>query len=95
MHHPGGAGLPVQLEWSAGTLSCYQQVLRHYQNKQTTERRDNLLFFVAISVLHSREDRRVTQRQGNNKECLGLKKASEVCGSKFLFNYDRMGEFQK
>lgn len=56
--------------------------------------RDSLLFFV-ISVLHSREDRRVTQRQGNNKECLGLKKASEVCDSEFLFNYDRMGEFQK
>lgn len=94
MHHPGGAGLPVQLEWSAGTLSCYQWLLRHYQKKQTTEMRDSLLFFV-ISVLHSREDRRVTQRQGNNKECLGLKKASEVCDSEFLFNYDRMGEFQK
>lgn len=54
--------------------------------------RDSLLFFV-ISVLHSREDRRVTQRQSNNKECLGLKKPSEVCDSEFL--YDRMGEFQK
>lgn len=61
--------------------------------KKANYRKDNLLFFV-ISVLHSREDRRVTQRQGNNKECLGLKKASKVCDSKFLFNYDRMWEKQ-
>lgn len=79
--------------WSAGTLSCYQWLLRHYKKKKANYRKDNLLFFV-ISVLHSREDRRVTQIQGNNKECLGLKKASEVCDSKFLFNYDRMGEKQ-
>ncbi|KAL1005138.1 hypothetical protein UPYG_G00055020 [Umbra pygmaea] len=24
MSHPGGAGLPVQPEWAAGTTSCYQ-----------------------------------------------------------------------